>query len=53
MEYKVIWDNGRNSVTYKTLEVALWKIKSLIKGCPPYYTTYNEVKIEVIKDKGE
>ena len=52
MEHKAIWDNGRNSAVYGTLEVALSKIKSLIEGCP-YYTRYNEVKIEVIDDKEE
>lgn len=47
MLYKVIWDNGINSSTYKTLESALLQIELIVvKGC-------TEVKLEVIKDRSE
>lgn len=52
MEYKVIWDNGKNSSTYVTLESALLEIKHLIEGSLTYEKR-NEVKIEVIEDKSE
>ena len=47
MLYKVIWDNGINSSTYKTLESALLQIELIVvKGC-------TEVKLEVVEDKRE
>lgn len=45
MEYKVIWDNGRNSGTYTSLESALSKIKLLVENWG-----HTEVKLEVIED---
>jgi len=48
MGYKVIWDNGRNSAIYVTLESALSRIKFLIEDYK-----YTEVKLEVIEDKSD
>lgn len=49
MLYKVIWDNGRNSSTYTSLESALLQIKILIEGSG-YYAKRTEVKLEVIEE---
>jgi len=45
MQYKVSYDNGRNSNTYTTLDSALWKTKQLLQN-----NTDIEVKIETIND---
>ena len=50
--YKVIWDNGRNSATYRTLDCALSKIKELIEG-HSFCGKHSEVKLEVVEDRGE
>ncbi len=52
MLYKVIWDNGRNSSTYTSLEAALLEIKFLIEGSG-YYSKRTQVKLEVVEDKSE
>lgn len=49
MLYKVIWDNGRNSATYTSLEGALLQIKFLIEGCG-YYSKRTEAKLEVVEE---
>lgn len=49
MLYKVIWDNGRNSGTYTSLEGALLQIKHLVEGCG-YYSKRTEVKLEVVEE---